>query len=123
MTKEHQILEAMMKLLEEQKIIIIENEMFILSPSFAAVLISSFKQHHTSAATGLAFAIKSYCPECTNLQLALSATGVMRILALSKNSIYHEIKAQLDRDIPVAMVSKEFMNEIAEKITKEKKQE
>ena len=117
MNDEIEVFNIMMELLEEEKIIIREGPQFILNPSFVSIMISSFKQH--DAATGLALAIKSYCPGLTSINLALAATGVMKILALSKNKMYFEIKAQLDRDIPESSVPKEFLNNMAEAIKKE----
>lgn len=119
MTMDLDVFNAMMDLMQQEKIIIVEGPEFILSPSFAAVLVSSFNQHPYEAAAGLALAVKSYCPGLTHIKLALAATGVMKILEMSKNPMFHEIKAQLDRDIPTEMVPNEFLESLANRIKKE----
>jgi len=116
-TDDIEIFNIMMKLLEEERIITISGPEFILNRSFVSLLMSSFKQH--DAATALALALKSYCPGLTAINLALAAAGVMKIFSLTKNKMYFEIKAQLDRDIPESNIPVRFMKNMAEEIKKE----
>ena len=109
-----------MNMMAAQKIIETDREAFRLTPSFAAILISCFKQHN--AAEGLALAIKSFCnPGTGNTELAIISTGVMTMLRLAENPMYHEIKAQLDKDIPPGMFPTPDLKAIIDMVEKEKK--
>lgn len=113
-------LKYFMKMMEVQKVIELDRDAFRFTPSFAAILISCFNQH--TAAEGLALAVKSYCnPGTGNTELAIISTGVMTMLRLAENPIFHEIKAQLDRDLPPGLFPNPDLKTIVDMVEKEKK--
>jgi len=113
-------LKYFMNMMEAQKVIEFDRDAFRFTPSFAHILISSFKQH--SAASGLALAVKSYCnPGTGNTELAVISTGVMTMLRLGENPMFHEIQAELNRDIPPGMFGKANLKAIVDMVEKERK--
>jgi len=112
-------LKYFMNMMEAQKVIEFDRDAFRLTPSFAAILMSCFKQH--DAASGLTLAVKSYCnPGTGNTELAVISIGIITMLRLSKNPMFHEVKAQLNKDLPPELSAKVNLKTVIDMLKKER---